>query len=555
MASKDSKSPFKRLEAAVSNESLGEAVVHRRQYVTTTLTGLLQATLSQAMEASATIGYAHLPERMKLRHEWNSGHDKSSLIVIQSENPGTWTPVEIEISPRADLGREAWIIWNSPQGGAYIVAKPVKNNPGNMFAVREMWDVLVVLGPDAVFKGFETLVPLIINHPNGREPDLIIPEPAGASTSECPQRRMVEGAINFADHMEPWLKKKLIEGQWLKFQQRLHEAVSGELNSEKLFPAIGAVLRSMMKPDLLEIMIFTRTGIRYEEFLSWRKNYTGIGDDSTALLLSEEFISELIRNRTPRLLDPTTQTGIMNRHLAQLTGLQEGLVIPLRNLQSVEGLLALYYIRPTEMSVRDTEKIALIGDVVGRSIETSNAHARVHRMATIDALTNLYNRRYFTDHLRREMKRARRYNHPVALIMVDIDHFKVYNDTHGHLMGDKLLKIFAEVMKKSVRSEDIVARYGGEEFVVVLPVTDAENGYIVAEKLRREVYECNFPHGESQPLGRVTISLGVSDITPKDPSAQEFRDLINHADQALYRAKDEGRNRTKVYSPELDSTS
>lgn len=171
-------------------------------------------------------------------------------------------------------------------------------------------------------------------------------------------------------------------------------------------------------------------------------------------------------------------------------------------------------------------------------------------MATVDGLTNVYNRRFFNDQIKKELARAKRYNHTLALIMIDIDNFKHFNDTNGHLVGDKVLKIFAELLKNSVRDDDLVARYGGEEFVVVLPYSDVKKGAVVAEKIRREVLLTPFPAGEKQPLGKFSISLGVADTSK---GVERPRDLISMADQALYKAKEQGRNQTAIYTHELDS--
>jgi diguanylate cyclase (GGDEF)-like protein len=160
--------------------------------------------------------------------------------------------------------------------------------------------------------------------------------------------------------------------------------------------------------------------------------------------------------------------------------------------------------------------------------------------ASTDPLTGLFNQRQFWIILDRELERARRYGHHFSLAMVDIDNFKEYNDRHGHLKGDEVLRQAAELFRERIRNSDIVARYGGEEFVVVMPETVKELAIRVGDKLCRAFAEYPFPLQDTQPGGRLTISMGVATF-PRDASAA--RDLVDMADRALYRAKKAGKNR------------
>ena len=172
---------------------------------------------------------------------------------------------------------------------------------------------------------------------------------------------------------------------------------------------------------------------------------------------------------------------------------------------------------------------------------TQNYHLAVKRAIT-DSLTELYNHGYFHEFLEREINRCRRYQHHLSLIIADIDYFKNYNDVHGHPKGDIVLKKTAGVLTKCTRSTDHVARYGGEEFAIVLPETELNGAEIVAEKIRFSMEKKEFYGQETQPGGNLTISLGVSSITPRDETS-DITKLVNKADQALYEAKKLGRNR------------
>ncbi len=166
--------------------------------------------------------------------------------------------------------------------------------------------------------------------------------------------------------------------------------------------------------------------------------------------------------------------------------------------------------------------------------------------ASRDPLTGLYNRRQLALDLQRELSRAKRYSTPLSLIMADVDFFKHYNDTNGHLAGDEILRQLAGLFVSNTRDVDTVYRYGGEEFIILLPQTDLAGAITVAEKLRQKVEKHSFPHGEKQPGGRLTISLGVAAYPDH---ARDAEGLILAADRALYRAKQSGKNRYATAIP------
>jgi two-component system, cell cycle response regulator len=141
-----------------------------------------------------------------------------------------------------------------------------------------------------------------------------------------------------------------------------------------------------------------------------------------------------------------------------------------------------------------------------------------------------------------EILRAKRYQHPLSVVMIDIDHFKNYNDTHGHLEGDVILKQVAELFRSHVRETDVVARYGGEEFLILLTATSKAAALEVAEKIRVAVSVRLFPYAGTQPEGKLTISLGVA---TSSADLSEARELICKADRALYGAKHAGRDRVR----------
>lgn len=171
--------------------------------------------------------------------------------------------------------------------------------------------------------------------------------------------------------------------------------------------------------------------------------------------------------------------------------------------------------------------------------ELEQAKERLRQLAITDGLTGLYNHRYLKEHLEQELYRASRHLSEVSAVMIDIDHFKKYNDTYGHPAGDALLSAVARLLKENIRKIDIAARYGGEEFCLVLAETNKAAAVVVAEKMRKLVELSQFQPQEARVNGRVTISLGVATF-PDD--ATSMNDLIAIADRRLYHAKQGGRN-------------
>jgi len=180
----------------------------------------------------------------------------------------------------------------------------------------------------------------------------------------------------------------------------------------------------------------------------------------------------------------------------------------------------------------------LIGQLeIERDLAQSNA--------LTDSMTGLYNRRYFDNALRNEFSRHKRLGSHLSLIMVDVDHFKKFNDHYGHLEGDDCLRQIARILKVVVeRAPDIVARYGGEEFVVILPNTNSRGAAILAERIREAVLGMSLPHADSETAAFVTVSLGVATAT--DHLLADEGQLVALADRALYQAKMNGRNRLEV---------
>jgi diguanylate cyclase (GGDEF)-like protein len=270
-------------------------------------------------------------------------------------------------------------------------------------------------------------------------------------------------------------------------------------------------------------------------------------DEQQRFHVGAEFLAWLEQRRTV-LVKEEAEMDAQGSHGLPLGRLGAAVLVPIFSRNHLEGVIALDQKRSgRSYSPSDIELLTLIAAQAAVAV----LNARLYDQAITDGLTGLFNRRYFDQRLVEEVARAQRTSSAIALLMVDIDHFKVVNDTYGHPCGDDVLVQVAQIVRDSVRTSDVVCRYGGEEIAVVLPesttrplLQGAEVGQRVAERMRAAVAGHVFRSAEKDLPVRVTISIGVgSSVDVQELSAH---DLLALADQALYAAKDAGRDRVVV---------
>jgi diguanylate cyclase (GGDEF)-like protein len=194
--------------------------------------------------------------------------------------------------------------------------------------------------------------------------------------------------------------------------------------------------------------------------------------------------------------------------------------------------------RPQGLPAGAERRLARFAELVALAIGNAQSQAHIRELALRDHLTGVHNRRAFEERLGQEIARARRHDRPLSLVILDVDHFKRVNDTHGHHVGDRVLMEVARRLVTGTRTEEMAARLGGEEFGVILPDTPSSGAALAGERLRRLMADTPFPGA-----GRVTVSVGVADLT----AAADPETLYRCADAALYRAKAEGRDRVSVW--------
>lgn len=219
--------------------------------------------------------------------------------------------------------------------------------------------------------------------------------------------------------------------------------------------------------------------------------------------------------------------------------------LPLISHERLMGVMN--FTRPgiDSFSANEIRLLNSLANQIAIAMENTRLYAKTKELSVTDELTHIYNRRHFQNMLQMEWRRAKRFNRNISLLMIDVDHFKQYNDSHGHLEGDYVLKKIAQILEDHVREVDTVSRYGGEEFAIILTHTDARDALQVAQKLCKMVCEYPFRNESKNIDTQVTVSIGVATY-PED--AHNMDDLINYADIALYKAKNEGRNRVLSYA-------
>jgi diguanylate cyclase (GGDEF)-like protein len=252
------------------------------------------------------------------------------------------------------------------------------------------------------------------------------------------------------------------------------------------------------------------------------------------------FFKEVIRDRKSSVLVDVGEFGPVFENWVKRFGSKSFLALPMISVDKVMGMMILDYLEEDRDFTED--QIRLAATIAGQAspvVENAKLYEQVRILAKTDSLTKLYNNRQFYESLSSELKRSARYGHFLSLIMLDVDHFKKYNDSFGHLQGDVVLKEIARILLDNLRNSDIAARYGGEEMVIILPETFKEKAVGVAQRIRKNIQEYSFP-GSGGEAVRVTVSLGIATY-PDD--ADSVMELIRESDRALYQAKREGRNR------------
>ena len=307
---------------------------------------------------------------------------------------------------------------------------------------------------------------------------------------------------------------------------------------------IESLLYSCIGQMFLEkIAILLQVDIDENSFyIHMTKGYdTDLENGNIILTQNSNLIHYLENNPSPQTCEMLRKIPELTIDLDSLNILQPRLIVPMKSKNAVNGILIMgNKLTGDDFTANEFEFLHDLGRFAAIAVENS----RLYLMATLDRMTRLYIHHYFKERLKEEIKRSKRNSTPLSIIISDIDHFKKFNDTYGHLTGDMVLRESASFFKKTVRETDIAARYGGEEFAIILPDTELHDAVATARRLRSGIEGHEFPGPEGTL--HVTISFGVAEFLPDLDSTES--DLIKRADMALYKAKELGRNRIVAHS-------
>lgn len=334
--------------------------------------------------------------------------------------------------------------------------------------------------------------------------------------------------------------------------QQISEVINSIFDIQKLLQNVNDIIIGVMGVKYSTILIYD------EKRNIFKIHTTNISDQQELIIINDnincEILLDSLNSGEPiieNFVDQKEYPFVENRDINSL------ICIPLitrpkkfeKTQQITEtkkmGLVLVEHKLANAFDNNNLRLMNLIGKQVGIALENAALYERMNEIATIDNLTKIYNRLSFQKKLEEEFEIAKKNNYPLSLAIFDIDHFKKFNDTYGHLFGDKVLKHIADVIKNSLRSGDIFARFGGEEFVILFPKTDIERAAEKVESLRKKLEKTTIR--DELVSASVTVSFGISSY-PRFASTES--ELIKTADDALYCAKEAGRNCVKLAAGE-----
>ncbi|MBI5059842.1 GGDEF domain-containing protein [candidate division KSB1 bacterium] len=320
-----------------------------------------------------------------------------------------------------------------------------------------------------------------------------------------------------------------------------------DLEGEPLFLSLSKMVQHLFAPTYLEIQPDLSSDFWSERDGEWVWHEPkDLPQEAATELVPRHKLALYRRNRISLIDECATAAEFTRGKELHDRGYVFAVLVPLVRNDRRLGVLKLLYASPLTILPVELDALELFRAEFSTVFDCCSKFSRTQRLATIDGLTQLFNHRFLREQLRTEFQRAKRYKKMMTFVMIDIDDFKTYNDTYGHLAGDRVLAEVAATIRSSVRDIDFVARYGGEEFALILPEITAENGLIVADKIRKAIEARSLVTEEGESMGAITVSCGVTDN--RDAAAPE--DLISGADRALYWVKRHGRNLVKLANVE-----
>ncbi|MBI4685106.1 MAG: sensor domain-containing diguanylate cyclase [Nitrospirae bacterium] len=322
---------------------------------------------------------------------------------------------------------------------------------------------------------------------------------------------------------------------------RVHHSIGADLELERIALILVGELTSILPCDGCAIMVFDENNVQILAEKGFKKMFgeKGFTTDLPA-------IKHIIQTKQSIYTGDITESQAAS--CVPLGCLMNSLICtPIIVDDCVRGIVHLDSEKKNSFTDEDLQFVELLAKEISIAVARSIKYSQVKSLAAIDVLTRCYNRRIMDEDLDVYISCYHRYKRTFSLMMIDIDWFKIFNDSHGHQKGDKVLKKIVDLFRHSIRTCDKVYRYGGEEFVILLPETEKAGAIVVAQRIQKAVELFQFAgEEESQPNKKITVSIGVASF-PADTDSKES--LIKSADSALYMAKQSGRNKVLPFSP------
>lgn len=316
--------------------------------------------------------------------------------------------------------------------------------------------------------------------------------------------------------------------------QQISQAIGSIFDMNELLKFVNDVIIGVMGVATSNIALYNREGNRL------KVQVTNITNARERAILTDNINSPALRECLEKGRSIIDNAVDSNKYpFTRGRNVRSLMCVPLQVKGKGYGLILIEHNIPNAFGEDNVRLLEVITQHISIAIENAKLYEQLQEYANTDGLTQVYNRVFFQKRLSEELNRAKQQGYEVSIIFFDVDDFKAYNDTYGHLFGDMILQSIALTVKESVRKDDIVARFGGEEFVILLPYTGKEMAYEKAEELRRKISELVVCDRNNDIAKSVSVSMGVSTFPTL---AKDETELLNSADEALYMAKERGKN-------------
>lgn len=353
------------------------------------------------------------------------------------------------------------------------------------------------------------------------------------------QYEKLKGSNNMLEETNRKLTDSIAEFYTL---QQISQAISSILDIRELLKYLNDIIIGVMGVSNSTILLFDEKTRRF------KVQVTNIINSGELAILTDNINCRALQDAL-EYGNPILENYIAPQRYAFTAGrdINSLICIPLNTKSKKYGLVLVEHKYTNAFDEDNVRLLGIIAQQVGIAMENAELYQKMQELASRDGLTEVYNRQYFKERLETEFNAAFKENYPLSLAIYDIDHFKKFNDTFGHLFGDKVLKSIAEAISGSLRKTDVIARFGGEEFVILFPRTNLEEAREKAEALRKMIAQ--LPIKDDLVTATVTVSFGVSSY---NECALSQKDLLRTADDALYEAKAAGRNCVRTASRLFD---